>query len=94
MSAKRPCHQSVVFAGEEETFPLQITPGYVPKWQAWEGVREFVQNWHDGILSTFEQAGGAAESPVQFDKVSERNSRTERICAHAHVYARLRRHSL
>ena len=61
MAAKRPCPLSVVYSGDEEIFPLQITPGYVPKWQAWEGVREFVQNWHDGVLSTFEQAGGAAD---------------------------------
>ena len=71
MSAKRPCHNPVAFEGEEEVFPLHITPGYVPKWQAWEGVREFVQNWHDGVLSTFEQIGGAAERPVHFDKVSQ-----------------------
>ena len=70
MAAKRPCPLGVVYSGDEEIFPLQITPGYVPKWQAWEGVREFVQNWHDGVLSTFEQAGGAADSPVYFKKVS------------------------
>ena len=23
-----------------------------PSWKAWEGIRELVQNWHDGLLTT------------------------------------------
>ena len=30
---------------------------YAPAWGLWEGVRELLQNWHDGLLDA---AGGAS----------------------------------
>ena len=30
---------------------LSITRNYAGHWETWEGVREMVQNWHDGLYS-------------------------------------------
>jgi len=30
---------------------LSITRNYAQHWETWEGVREMVQNWHDGLFS-------------------------------------------
>ena len=30
---------------------LTITKNYARHWDTWEGVREMVQNWHDGLYS-------------------------------------------
>ena len=35
---------------------LMISANYVPGWSLWEGVRELVQNWYDGILQSFESS--------------------------------------
>jgi hypothetical protein len=32
------------------TIALSLTEDYAPQWGVWEGVRELVQNWHDGCL--------------------------------------------
>ena len=31
---------------------LSITKNYAGHWETWEGVREMVQNWHDGLYSS------------------------------------------
>ena len=31
---------------------LSITKNYVGHWEMWEGVREMVQNWHDGLYNS------------------------------------------
>ena len=31
---------------------LSITRNYAHHWDTWEGVREMVQNWHDGLYSS------------------------------------------
>ncbi|ESO88031.1 hypothetical protein LOTGIDRAFT_234797 [Lottia gigantea] len=36
----------------EKKIPLTITSSYARHWGEWEGVRELVQNWHDGVHST------------------------------------------
>ena len=57
---------------EEESLHLHIAEGYAKGWGVWEGLREFVQNWHDGVLSTYEDLGGSEEGKVLFDRVSTR----------------------
>jgi hypothetical protein len=37
--------------------PLSLTEDYAPAWGVWEGVRELVQNWHDGCLEQTSVAG-------------------------------------
>ena len=29
---------------------LNLTESYAHTWKSWDGVREFVQNWYDGLL--------------------------------------------
>ena len=57
------------YSGNGDDFPLNITSRYATQWGAWEGIREFIQNWHDGVLSTFELAGGQPDKTVSFEKV-------------------------
>jgi hypothetical protein len=62
-------HQTSNLFDGVEHFPLYITSKYALQWKAWEGVREFVQNWHDGVLSTLEVEGGHQDMAVSFEKV-------------------------
>ncbi len=39
----------------EPNIHLTITRDYAPTWKTWEGVREFVQNWYDGVLDSYEE---------------------------------------
>ena len=39
---------------ENDVVHLTITEGYAPSWKTWEGVREFIQNWYDGVLDSYE----------------------------------------
>lgn len=39
---------------EKDNIYLTITQAYAPSWGTWEGVREFVQNWYDGVLDSYE----------------------------------------
>ena len=38
-----------VIPGDE--IQLSITKNYARSWETWEGVREMVQNWHDGLFT-------------------------------------------
>ena len=49
--------------------PLMISAKYLPGWSSWEGVRELVQNWHDGVLKAFERDHPFKGSRLLFDKV-------------------------
>ena len=49
--------------------PLMISAKYLPEWSVWEGVRELVQNWHDGVLKAFERDHSFKESRLLFEKV-------------------------
>ena len=42
-------------SGSEPKIYLTITQDYAPTWETWEGVREFVQNWYDGVLDSYEE---------------------------------------
>ena len=41
---------------------LSLTEDYCPSWGAWEGVRELVQNFHDGCLDSGTAVGMARSS--------------------------------
>lgn len=40
---------------EPHTIYLNLTENYAPTWKSWDGVREFVQNWYDGVLGNLEE---------------------------------------
>lgn len=39
-------------AAASERISLSLTARYASAWHTWEGLREVVQNWHDGLLTT------------------------------------------
>eukprot|EP01102_Stenamoeba_stenopodia_P000536 TRINITY_DN1052_c0_g1_i1.p1 TRINITY_DN1052_c0_g1~~TRINITY_DN1052_c0_g1_i1.p1 ORF type:complete len:783 (-),score=150.58 TRINITY_DN1052_c0_g1_i1:76-2424(-) len=41
---------------------LSLTSNYATSWKTWEGIREHVQNWHDGLLQTIEVSSIASIS--------------------------------
>lgn len=43
------------FTDAEKSLSLNLTARYSPSWKIWEGIRELVQNWHDGIFSSLEK---------------------------------------
>ncbi|XP_077997612.1 uncharacterized protein LOC144450773 [Glandiceps talaboti] len=46
-------HRRVV--GESKIVHLNLTSRYASSWGTWEGIREFIQNWHDGIYDASEE---------------------------------------
>ena len=48
MDTSNYCTSEIV--GDE--IQLSITKNYARSWETWEGVREMVQNWHDGLFSS------------------------------------------
>jgi len=46
---------------------LSITRNYAQHWDTWEGVREMVQNWHDGLFSGSENI---TKEELKFIRVS------------------------
>lgn len=38
----------------EHTIRLSLTQDYAKSWKIWEGLREVIQNWYDGLLSTID----------------------------------------
>ena len=55
--------------GEVDEIFLMISANYVPAWSLWEGVRELVQNWYDGILESFGSSTNLETSRLTFEKV-------------------------
>ena len=45
---------------------LSITKNYAGHWETWEGVREMVQNWHDGLYSS---GPNISKEELKFKKV-------------------------
>ena len=46
---------------------LSITRNYAQHWDTWEGVREMVQNWHDGLFNGSENI---TKEELKFIKVT------------------------
>lgn len=60
---------------------LNIEPDYAPDWTPSDGIRELIQNWHDGILQTFDMhAERLAQSIVEEDLTKK----SKGICFLAH----------
>jgi len=53
-----------VITGDE--IQLSITKNYARSWGTWEGVREMVQNWHDGLFSS---SSRITKDELRFEKV-------------------------
>jgi hypothetical protein len=49
----------------EQRISLSLTENYAPSWGTWEGVREFIQNWHDGLLLHPSTARSAIQTRVE-----------------------------
>lgn len=64
-------------AADHCEMPLMISAKYLPEWSVWEGVRELVQNWHDGVLKAFERDYDFTKSRLLFEKVGGTPSRTD-----------------
>merc|ERR1719181_947820 len=52
-----PLSEPSATASPATVIPLSLTEDYAPAWGVWEGVRELVQNWHDGCLEQTSVAG-------------------------------------
>ncbi|KAL9965928.1 hypothetical protein ACROYT_G029795 [Oculina patagonica] len=44
-----------------KSISLSLTSQYAPSWKTWEGIRELVQNWHDGVFSSLEKLQGGSK---------------------------------
>lgn len=59
-----------------KSISLSLTAQYAPSWKTWEGVRELLQNWHDGVFSSLEKIkiATSARSKVAFLACKEKDS--------------------
>lgn len=59
-----------------KSISLSLTAQYAPSWKTWEGVRELVQNWHDGVFASLEKMKitASARSKVAFLSGEEKDS--------------------
>ena len=59
-----------------KSISLSLTSQYAPSWKTWEGVRELIQNWHDGVLASLEKMkiATSARSKVSFFSCEEKDS--------------------
>jgi len=60
-----------------KSISLSLTAQYAPSWKTWEGVRELVQNWHDGVFASLEKLKReftiSARSNVAFHACKEKD---------------------
>jgi len=87
-----PCQDATVgpcVDEEVQNVSLSLTASYAPAWGLWEGIRETVQNWHDGLLSAElptrggSGAGPLAAAPLEFSDVTA-NGEATRFQAQRH----------
>ncbi|XP_033728101.1 uncharacterized protein LOC117317398 [Pecten maximus] len=60
--------------------PLTLTARYASTWGSWEGVRELVQNWHDGIYDSVSQRGISLISKYEINFCEEGNNHKFKAC--------------
>ena len=76
---------------KQHTIRLSLTKDYAKSWKIWEGLREIVQNWFDGLLSTIdhisqELASSGQHSPKLGGPVISRDDSPLGLVFRAHVY--------
>ena len=70
-------HKFVSMAQEspsEKSISLSLTARYAPSWKTWEGIREVVQNWHDGVYFSLEKLRAVSSSRLAFHHTKEKDS--------------------
>ncbi|XP_077997341.1 uncharacterized protein LOC144450572 [Glandiceps talaboti] len=55
--------------GDYNLIPLNLTSRYAHNWGTWEGIREFIQNWHDGTYD-------ASDNEVQLNPLAKEQTVT------------------
>ncbi|XP_060065602.1 uncharacterized protein LOC132545939 [Ylistrum balloti] len=65
---------------KNRNIPLTLTAKYASTWGSWEGVRELVQNWHDGIYDTVNQRGVSLISKNEIIFCEEGNNHNFKAC--------------
>lgn len=70
-----PCGQS-----KPQRISLSLTASYAPSWGLWEGIRELIQNWHDGLLAAMPEQSSAVSpgAPLEFVKSPSGDDAAER----------------
>ena len=58
----------------EKSISLSLTARYAPSWKTWEGIREVVQNWHDGVYFSLEKLSAVSSSRLAFHYTKEKDS--------------------
>jgi len=72
---------------EPQRISLSLTASYAPSWKIWEGLRELVQNWHDGLLSADLASKAAGVTPstatasLEFSSKPAADATTSRFAA-------------
>ena len=58
----------------EKSISLSLTAQYAPSWKTWEGIRELVQNWHDGVYCSLEKLQTISIRKMAFHCCREKDS--------------------
>ncbi|OWF51344.1 uncharacterized protein LOC110449313 isoform X2 [Mizuhopecten yessoensis] len=65
---------------DSRNIPLTLTAKYASSWGTWEGIRELVQNWHDGIYGSISQRGISLISEYEIVFCEEGSSNRFKAC--------------